>query len=54
MTQAEAERGWERQRIFREWFQENIMTTAEDTLSTAVMIMPYGHGGPQYRDIPDA
>ncbi|KAJ4305626.1 hypothetical protein N0V90_001157 [Kalmusia sp. IMI 367209] len=53
-TQAEAEQGWQKQRIFRAWFQANIMTAAEDTLSTAVMLMPYGHGGPQYRDTPDA
>nr|POF14265.1 amidase 1 [Quercus suber] len=48
-----ATEGWERQRVVRDWFHENIMIPSYDTLSSAVMIMRYGDGGPQYRDMPD-
>ncbi|KAH8759977.1 amidase signature domain-containing protein [Diaporthe sp. PMI_573] len=39
--------------FFRNWFDENIMSHDQDTLSDAIMIMPYGSANPKYRDKPN-
>ncbi|KAI1357319.1 putative amidase [Xylaria arbuscula] len=40
-------------RVFREWFHETVMGANNETLSEAVMIMPYGSANPKYRDAPN-
>lgn len=37
--------------IFQRWFSENVMTTNNESGSTAVMILPVGLGKPVYRDV---
>ena len=49
----EAAKGWEEQRVFREWFNETIMSSDANRLSNAVMIVPYGSALPNYRDEPN-
>ena len=39
--------------VFRNWFDQNILTTDAETLSDAIMIMPYGSAKPKYRDSPN-
>lgn len=53
VTSQEYEAYTEELRIFREWFNENIMTTDPETVSDAIMIMPYGSANPKYRDRPN-
>ncbi|KAK9769981.1 putative Amidase [Seiridium cardinale] len=36
--------------VFRTWFDENIFSNDPETLSEAIMIMPYGSAKPKYRD----
>ena len=36
--------------VFRRWFDANILSSDPETKSDAIMIMPYGMGGPKYRD----
>ena len=40
-------------RVFRDWFDQNVMTTNGESLSDAIMIMPYGSAKPKYRDSPN-
>ncbi|KAI1109788.1 putative amidase [Nemania sp. NC0429] len=40
-------------RVFRKWFDDNIMSTSDESLSDAVMLMPYGSANPKYRDAPN-
>ncbi|KAJ6006803.1 hypothetical protein N7451_004747 [Penicillium sp. IBT 35674x] len=37
--------------VFRRWFDENIFSKDPDTMSEAIMIMPYGSANPKYRDV---
>ena len=36
--------------VFRDWFNEFVMGPDSDTLSSAVLVMPYGEPDPEYRD----
>lgn len=38
---------------YRKWFAENVLTTDDQTGSTAVMILPCGSSVPKYRDDPN-
>jgi hypothetical protein len=40
-------------KVFRNWFEEHLMSTDPQTLSNAIMIMPYGVPDPEYRDEPN-
>lgn len=40
-------------RVFRKWFNENVFSTDPESLSDAIMIMPYGSANPKYRDSPN-
>ncbi|KAJ5930812.1 hypothetical protein N7466_006305 [Penicillium verhagenii] len=40
-------------KVFRTWFVDNIFARDPDTLSDAIMIMPYGSANPKYRDRPN-
>ncbi|KAB8339253.1 hypothetical protein FH972_022187 [Carpinus fangiana] len=53
VSSSEAEQGLEEQRIFREWFESKFMSSDSNTMSNAVMIMPYGSAVPKYRDAPN-
>jgi hypothetical protein len=33
--------------VFRDWFNENVMSTDPNSLSDAIMIMPYGSANPK-------
>ncbi|KAI0113931.1 putative amidase [Nemania sp. FL0031] len=39
--------------VFRKWFNENVISANSETLSDAIMIMPYGSANPKYRDAPN-
>ncbi|KAI1084627.1 putative amidase [Whalleya microplaca] len=39
--------------VFRDWFNKNVFSTDPETLSDAIMIMPYGSARPKYRDDPN-
>ncbi|VUC36601.1 unnamed protein product [Clonostachys rosea] len=39
--------------VFRDWFSQRVMGPDPDTLSNAVLIMPYGAPEPEYRDEPN-
>jgi hypothetical protein len=53
MTADECMQGQEEQKVFREWFEANILSFDPETLSNAIMIMPYGSALPVYRDVPN-
>ncbi|KAK2603985.1 MutS protein msh4 [Conoideocrella luteorostrata] len=36
--------------VFRDWFSEHVMGPDPETLSNAILVMPYGEPGPEYRD----
>lgn len=36
--------------VFRTWFEKNIMGPSRDTVTDAVMVMPFGSAAPKYRD----
>ncbi|KAL4936545.1 amidase signature domain-containing protein [Aspergillus oleicola] len=36
--------------IFRKWFEENVFSHDPNSISEAIMIMPYGAANPKYRD----
>jgi hypothetical protein len=38
--------------VFRDWFSEHVMGPDSETLSNAILIMPYGEPDPEYRDDP--
>lgn len=40
-------------KTFRDWFNENVMSSDPETFSDAIMIMPYGSANPKYRDMPN-
>jgi len=37
-------------KIFRTWFEKNIMGQDGNTVTDAIMIMPFGSATPKYRD----
>lgn len=53
VTPAENQQYRDELRVFRQWFNENIMSHNDDSLSDAIMIMPYGSANPKYRDGPN-
>lgn len=53
VTPAENRQYREELRVFRHWFDENIMSHDDSSLSDAIMIMPYGSANPKYRDTPN-
>lgn len=50
VSQEEYEQGWAELKVFRDWFDGNVLSSHPDTRSDAIMIMPYGMGRPKYRD----
>jgi hypothetical protein len=36
--------------VFRKWFNHNVMSETSTLLSDAVMVLPFGHATPYYRD----
>lgn len=52
MSTEEYEQGWAEQQVFREWFNENVMSSNPESQSTAIMVMPFGSADPDYRDVP--
>ena len=53
MSQQDFQKGRAELEVFRRWFDANILSSHPDTMSDAIMIMPYGMGGPKYRDAPN-
>ena len=53
MSQQDFQNGRAELEVFRRWFDENVLSSDPDTISDAIMIMPYGMGGPKYRDAPN-
>lgn len=51
MTEADYKAYLEELSTFRTWFDNNVMSTDSETLSDAIMIMPYGSANPKYRDM---
>ncbi|KAI1740718.1 putative amidase [Xylaria scruposa] len=39
--------------VFRDWFSEHLMGPNSESLSTAILVMPYGEPNPEYRDDPN-
>uniref|UniRef100_A0A8H7KET3 Amidase domain-containing protein n=1 Tax=Bionectria ochroleuca TaxID=29856 RepID=A0A8H7KET3_BIOOC len=39
--------------VFREWFSEKFMRPDSESLSSAILVMPYGEPDPEYRDEPN-
>jgi hypothetical protein len=52
VTPEEYETYLEELAVFRDWFSEFVMGPDSDTLSSAILIMPYGEADPEYRDDP--
>lgn len=46
----ERARGVAEMEVFRTWFEKNIMGPDKDTVTDAVMVMPFGSVSPKYRD----
>lgn len=40
------------QKVFRDWFHQNILVEHPESLSDAVMVLPYKPSCPEYRDVP--
>lgn len=38
-------------KVFKTWFSDNMFSQDSDTMSEAIMIMPYGSANPKYRDV---
>lgn len=36
--------------VFRNWFSDRLMGPDSESLSNAVLVMPYGEPDPEYRD----
>jgi hypothetical protein len=49
-TREERDTYLEALKVFRQWFNENILSSVENSLSDAIMIMPYGSANPKFRD----
>jgi Asp-tRNA(Asn)/Glu-tRNA(Gln) amidotransferase A subunit family amidase len=52
VTPEEYETYLEELAVFRDWFSDFVMGPNSDTLSSAILIMPYGEADPEYRDDP--
>ncbi|KAL8793565.1 MAG: hypothetical protein Q9195_003827 [Heterodermia aff. obscurata] len=53
VSQQEFQKGRAELEVFRQWFDEMVLSSDPVTKSDAIMIMPYGMGGPKYRDAPN-
>ena len=53
VAQQDFQKGRAELEVFPEWFDANVLSSDPDTMSDAIMIMPYGMGGPKYRDAPN-
>ena len=53
VTDEQYEKHMEKLKIFRSWFDTNIMSLNPESLSDTIMIMPYGSANPKYRDSPN-
>jgi hypothetical protein len=51
VTRDEYENHLARIKIFRDWFDRDIMNITQDQQADAVMILPYGVAEPKYRDV---
>lgn len=40
-------------KVFRDWFNDNILSQDSSTMSDAIMIMPYGSANPRYLEDPN-
>ncbi|KAI1366286.1 putative amidase [Xylaria arbuscula] len=49
-TKEDRAQGVAEMRIFRTWFEKNIMGQDNATVTDAIMIMPFGAAAPKYRD----
>lgn len=49
-TKEERAQGVAEMKIFRTWFYKHIMGQDSETLTDAIMIMPFGAATPKYRD----
>lgn len=49
-TKEERAQGVAEMKIFRTWFETNIMGQHSDTVTDAIMVMPFGSASPKYRD----
>ena len=50
VSQEDFQKGRAELEVFRRWFDRNVLSSDPDTMSDAIMVMPYGMGGPKYRD----
>lgn len=53
VSQQDFHKGRAELQVFRQWFDANVLSSDPVTMSDAIMIMPYGMGGPKYRDAPN-
>ncbi|KAJ3493191.1 hypothetical protein NLG97_g4888 [Lecanicillium saksenae] len=49
-TKKEGAQAVAKMKIFRTWFETNVMGQDSETVTDAVMIMPFGSASPKYRD----
>lgn len=49
-TQQERAQGVAEMKIFRTWFEKHIMGQDSNTVTDAIMIMPFSTATPKYRD----
>ncbi|CAF9916091.1 MAG: hypothetical protein HETSPECPRED_002755 [Heterodermia speciosa] len=54
VSQQDFHKGRAELQVFRQWFDANVLSSDPVTMSDAIMIMPYGMGGPKYRDAPNS
>ncbi|KAK4204937.1 amidase signature domain protein [Triangularia verruculosa] len=52
-TEEERAQGVAEMKVFRTWFEKHIMGLDKDSVTDAVMIMPFGSAAPKYRDDPN-
>ncbi|KAK0127335.1 hypothetical protein ONS96_006883 [Cadophora gregata f. sp. sojae] len=52
-TKEDRTKGVAEMKVFRTWFEKNIMGQDDDTVTDAIMIMPFGAAAPKYRDDPN-
>ncbi|CAG8981416.1 hypothetical protein HYALB_00013919 [Hymenoscyphus albidus] len=49
-TKEERAQGVAEMKVFRSWFEKNIMGPNSNTVTDAIMLMPFGSASPKYRD----
>ncbi|KAH6694856.1 putative amidase [Leptodontidium sp. MPI-SDFR-AT-0119] len=53
MTAEDCYQGQQEQNVFRDWFEAKVLHHDPDTLSNAILVLPYGLADPAYRDVPN-